>query len=56
MDALTFEGEIVVASVSEKSHIAYLLRMVEVEHFISEKTHKPNTLTFWVKVWCPTHL
>jgi hypothetical protein len=33
-----------------------LLRNVEVEHFISEMTHKLNTLKFWVKVWCPTHL
>jgi hypothetical protein len=30
--------------------------MVEVEQFISERTHKPNTLKFWVvcgvKVFC----
>jgi hypothetical protein len=36
-----------VASVSKS---LTLLRTVEVEHFISEKTHKPNTLKFWVKV------
>ncbi|PNX87173.1 hypothetical protein L195_g043259 [Trifolium pratense] len=27
-----------------------LFRKVEVEHFISEMTHKPNTLRFWVRV------
>ncbi|GAU41469.1 hypothetical protein TSUD_237190 [Trifolium subterraneum] len=29
---------------------------MNVERFISEMTHKPNALRFWVKVWCPTHL
>jgi hypothetical protein len=33
-----------------------LLRMMEVEHFISEGAHKPNVLRFWVKVWCLNHL
>jgi hypothetical protein len=33
-----------------------LLKKVEVEHFISRKTHKLNTLRFWVRVWCPTLL
>jgi hypothetical protein len=33
-----------------------LLRMVEVEHFINERTHILNTLRFWVNVWCPTRL
>jgi hypothetical protein len=31
-----------------------LLRKVEVEHFISRKTHKLNALRFWVRVWCLT--
>ncbi|MCI34605.1 hypothetical protein A2U01_0055825, partial [Trifolium medium] len=29
---------------------------MEVEHFISMRTHKSNALRFWVKMWCPTHL
>jgi thiol-disulfide isomerase/thioredoxin len=28
-------------------------RIVDVEHFISERTHEPNVLRFWVKMWCP---
>jgi hypothetical protein len=36
------------------SHI--LFRKVEVKHFISEMTHKPNVLRFWIKMLCPTHL
>jgi hypothetical protein len=31
-------------------------RKVEVECFISERTHKPNVLRFWVKMGCPTLL
>jgi hypothetical protein len=31
-------------------------RIVNVEHFISERTHEPNVLRFWVKMWCSTHL
>jgi transposase len=33
-----------------------LLKKLEVEHFISEKTHKYNVLRFLVKILCPTHL
>jgi len=31
-------------------------RKVEVEHFISERTHKPIALRFWVRVWRLSHL
>ena len=31
-------------------------RKVEVEHFISERTHKLIALRFWVRVWCLSHL
>ena len=31
-------------------------RKVEVEHFISERIHKPIALRFWVRVWCLSHL
>jgi hypothetical protein len=43
---LTLKGEIDVASVSKSSTV---LKRVVVEHFISEMTHKPNILKFWVK-------
>jgi hypothetical protein len=33
-----------------------LLSKVEVEQFISGRTHKPNALRFWVIVWRPTHM
>jgi len=26
------------------------------QYFTSERTHKPSTLRFWVKVWCSNHL
>jgi len=28
-----------------------LLGKVEIENFISERTHKPIALKFWVKMW-----
>jgi len=31
-------------------------RKVEVKHYISESTHKPITLRFWVRVWRLSHL
>jgi hypothetical protein len=33
-----------------------LVKRVEVEHFICEITHKPDSLRFWVKMWCQSHL
>lgn len=28
----------------------------DVKHFISEKIHKPNVLSFWINIWYSTHL
>jgi len=33
-----------------------LNRRVMVEQLINEKTQKFNVLSFWLKVWCLTHL
>jgi len=33
-----------------------MVKRVDVEYFISNMTHKPIVIRFWVKVWCPTHL
>jgi hypothetical protein len=45
MDGLTLEGEIV----GVLSNIGW---KVDVEQHISDKTHIPNALRFWVKMWC----
>lgn len=53
MDGLTLEWEIVgVSSVSMRPTSD---GKVNIEHFISENTHKSNALRFLMNIWCLSH-
>jgi hypothetical protein len=54
VDELTLEREIDEKQVWVLSPT--LLRKMEVEHFISKRTHTPITLMFLVNMWCLSHL
>jgi hypothetical protein len=44
-----------VLSVSSMDNSLTLVGNVETSAFISERTHSPITLRFWVNMWCVSH-